>query len=438
MAHKRIFGLVAVLMVFGLASFPPGVDANGDMILVLEADGPIAPVMQGYIERGIRRAEEEGAEVLIIELNTPGGNVSITDEIVQDILNTRVPVVVYVAPAGAMAASAGTLITLAGHVAAMAPSTVIGAASPVGLGGEDLGETEGAKAEEVLAATARSLAERRGSRAQRIAVSMVTEARAVYADEALEVGLIDFIARDIPDLIRQLDGFSTEVFGQEVTLHTEGLPVERMPMNWLEKALQVATNPTLVFTLLGLGVILLLVEFSAPGGWLAGTMGFTFLVLAFYGLGVLPINWLGIGFIVLAVVLFVLEAQNPATTGLLLLAGIASMVVGGIVLFSRPEMAPFGTLSIPMVIGEAVILGILFGFVVVKGLQTTKFKPVTGAEGLIGMRGRVLEPLEPEGMVMVAGERWKAISEAGEIEKGAEVEITAVDGLRVTVRRAGD
>ncbi len=423
---------VVLFAVLVLAALPGAAQADR-LVVVLEADGPVAPVMQGYIRRGIEYAEEHAAEALIIRLNTPGGSVSTTEEIVQLIRSTRTPVVVYVAPPGAMAASAGTLITLAGHAAAMAPDTIIGAASPINLDGSDLpDETAEEKAQQVLAATARSLAERRGETAQELAVATITEARAVHAGEALEAGLIDLVSPDLDALLEALEGFTVEVFGQEVTLHTAGLPAETLALTPLEEALQVLTDPTLVFTLLSLGTLLIIIEFNAPGGWAAGSLGFVAVVLAFYGLGVLPVNWLGLAFVVLAVILFVLETQAP-THGVLSLSAGASLVAGGVILFSRPELAPFGALSLPVVVAQAAILVAVFIFFITRGVMSVKGPSVTGAEGLVGQVVEVRVPLTPEGTVFIEGERWRATSTRGHVEAGGWVRVVSVDRLHLTV-----
>ncbi|GAB4460891.1 MAG: nodulation protein NfeD [Anaerolineae bacterium] len=430
--RARTAVLLYLLLAAALA-LPGESRAAGAFVLQLDAEGPVAPVMQGYIERGIRHAEENAAEAVVLRLNTPGGSLNVTEAIVKAIRATRVPVVVYVAPQGAMAASAGTLITLAGHAAAMAPETVIGAASPINLDGSDLDSTSEAKAQEVMAATARALAERRGAAAQALAAATVTEARAVSATEAHDAGLVDFIAASMDDLLAQLDGFSVVALDQEVTLHTAGLPLETLPLSPLEQVLQVLTDPTIVFTLLSLGLTLLVVEFSAPGGWVAGTLGFACVVLALYGLGVLPINWLGVAFIVLAVVLFIIEAQNPATTGILAVSAGVTLIIGALILFSRPELAPFGELSIPVVVAQAAILTGLFLFFISRGLIEKRNPPVTGAEAMVGQVAEARTDLDPAGTVFVAGERWAAVSKGGRIRAGGKVRVTAVDNLSLTV-----
>ncbi len=402
-------------------------------VIVLEATGVVLPALAGYLERGLREADSQNAEAVVVVLDTPGGSVSATLDIVQAFRTSDVPVIVFVGPRGASAASAGMLITLAGHLAVMAPDTAIGAASPVGPQG-DLDSTSERKSREFLSAQARSLAERRGEEAVQLASDAVTRARAVSASEALQAGLVDLIAENTADLLEQVDGTGIEVNGQPRTLNTGNAQTTTIPMNVLERTLLVLTHPNIVSSLLAIGTVLIFIEIRTPGGWVAGTLGVIFLGLALYGLGVLPVNWLGLIFIVLAIALFILEIKAPAH-GALTLAGAASLAVGAIVLFSQPAMAPFGRLSIPLVIGESLLLGGIFFFLAMMALRAQSLKPTTGYPGLIGQVGRVTQDLDPVGMVQVWGERWRAESADGEtIPAGAEIEVTQAEAMRLRVR----
>ncbi|HEC23130.1 MAG TPA: nodulation protein NfeD [Chloroflexi bacterium] len=403
-------------------------------VVVLEASGPVVPPLSNYIERGLQKADERNAEVVILVLDTPGGNVNVTLEIIQAIRTSDIPVVVYVGPRGARAASAGLLITLAGHAAAMAPDTAIGASSPVGPQGQDLDQTAQEKAEEYLSAEARSLAERRGEEAVAVANAAVQEARAVSAREALDAGLVDFIAEDVNDLLDQLDGTEVEVGGRPRTLHTRNAILIPIPMSEVERALLILTDPNIVFLLLSIGITAIIVEIRSPGGWVAGTVGTICLGLALYGLGVLPVNWLGLVFIVLAFVLFILEIKAP-THGALAAAAIISMIAGAIILFSQPELAPFGHLSIPLVVGQSLAIGAIFVFLLTMAIRAQSLPPTTGYEGLIGQRGRVTRDLDPRGMVLVRGEYWQAESLSGEpVPAGSEVEVVRAERMRLWVR----
>ena len=252
------------------ASLPLSVGAQAERtVFLLTARGPLTPAMAEYLDRGLALAEQEGAGAVILQLDTPGGSVELMNRMVQAIRGSRVPIIVYVAPRGAMAASAGTVITLAGHAAAMAPETAIGAASPVGSQGEDLGETIEAKVKEILKATVRSLASRRGPEAVALAEATIDEARAVSSDEALAAGLIDFVASDLDDLLAQLDGFTVSMPDGPQVLATAGAQMVEVPQSFIEQLLQALTNPNIVCLLLSIGVQALLIELSSPGGWRA-------------------------------------------------------------------------------------------------------------------------------------------------------------------------
>lgn len=393
--------------------------------------GPVTPVLASYLDRAIASAEASAAPAVILQLDTPGGSVDITKEIVQRMQAATVPVIVYVAPAGAHAGSAGTFITLAGHAAAMAPGSSIGAASPVGTEGADLPETLKAKATNILVADIKNLAGRRGEKAVAWAEKAVAEAAAATADEALALGVIDAIARDVPDLLEKLDGKAVTVRGETVTLRLRGRPIEEIPLNPLENLLNTITNPAIAAILLTIGLNAILFELSNPGGWVAGSIGAVCLLLAFYALGTLNANWTGLGFIVLAFVLFVLDIKAP-THGVLTVAGVASFVFGAYLLFNTPELSvPWGT-----IIGLAIATGGFFAFVIAKGLWAQRQRPSTGGEGLIGAVGVVRQPLEPEGMIFVQGELWRARSASGAIPAGERVTVVGREGLVLQVRRA--
>jgi membrane-bound serine protease (ClpP class) len=435
---KRIVGEVVsavVLIALLSAVFPAGAQAETSEIVVLEAAGPVVPPFAGYIARGIAVADERNAEAVILMLDTPGGLVNVTTEIIQEIRASDVPVVVYVGPRGAQAASAGLLITLAGHAAAMAPDTAIGASSPIDSQGENLDSVAQQKAEQYLSAQARSLAERRGEAATTIASEAVTEARAVSASEALAANLVDFIADDLDDLLAQLEGFQVEVNGEVRTLAVQGAVRYPVPMSQLERALIILTDPNIVFLLLSIGVTAIIVEIRSPGGWVAGALGTASLGLALYGLGVLPVNWLGLVFVVMAFVLFLLEIKAPVH-GALTAAGVISLAVGAVVLFNQPAIAPFGQLSIPLIIGWSVLLGGLFVALVAFAIRAQLRQPTTGYEGLVGQIGRVTQDLDPVGKVLVFGERWTARSEDGRlIPAGAEVVVVSAGRMRLVVRQ---
>lgn len=406
------------------------------LVLVLVADGPLTPSMGGYLERGIRIAEVRGADALVLQLNTPGGNVDLMTDIVQDIRGSQVPVLVYVAPRGAMAASAGTVITLAGHVAAMAPETAIGAASPVGGSGEELDDTSEAKLKNILRATVRSLAERRGPEAVKLAEATIETADAASANEALAVNLVDFIAEDLESLLQQAHGFVVEVNGQSMALNTAGAQVESVDLTFIEILLDILTDPNIVFLLITIGVQAILIEISSPGGWVAGFMGVVCLSLATYGLGILPVNWFGVIFLVTAFVLFIIDIKAP-THGALTAAGIGSLIVGGLVLFNSPSVPDFSRVSVPLVILVSALTGVIFTTILGFALRAQRAPVSMGRETLAGQEGIVRVPLTPTGIIQLGGEQWTAEVEIGQehLPAGARVQVVRINGVRLIVRK---
>jgi membrane-bound serine protease (ClpP class) len=388
--------------------------------------------MVEYLTRGIDRAEDVGAEALIFQLDTPGGSIELMNRMVQAIRASEVPVIIYIAPSGAIAGSAGTVITLAGDVAVMAPETAIGAASPVGGQGEDLGETIQAKTKEILKATVRGLAERRGEEAVALAEATIEEATAVSAEEALAAGLIDFVVEDVEMLLETVDGF--ELPGEDSRrLETVDAQITEVPQRFIEQFLQILTNPNIVFLLITVGVQAVLIEISAPGGWVAGFIGVVCLALGIYGLGVLPVNWFGLIFIITAFVLFFLEVKVP-TYGALSVAGLASFIVGALVLFNSASTPSFLRVSIPLVIGTGIGTAAFFMTIIAFAIRAQMKKPETGSEALIGRSGLTRSELSPSGMVHVAGELWSAVSRSGEnIPADTQIQVVGVDGLRLEV-----
>ncbi len=404
--------------------------------LVLTIDDILMPSVQAYLRRGLDVAEQDGMEMVILQLNTPGGSIDTMQNMVEDIRASRIPVVVYVTPRGGWAASAGAVITLAGHASAMAPETAIGAASPVSGEGQDLTETMEAKAVEAMSALMRSLTTDLPPEAQELAVAMITEARAVSAEEALEIGLIDFIADDLDDLLAQLDGFNVETVDGPLTLRTGDLRTESLNMAFIEQLLQILTNTNIVFLLLSIGVQAVLIEISSPGGWVAGFIGVVCLALAAYGLGFLPVNWFGMIFIITAFVLFIVDIKAP-THGGLTAAGIGSFIVGALVLFNSPATPDFQRVSIPLVVLVAIITGATFAIIVGFALRAHKARVRTGAESMAGVTGLAVSDVTPLGQVQAAGELWtaEAVPGSGKIRKGDRVEVVKVEGLRLKVKK---
>ncbi len=401
------------------------------VVKLAKFEGPVTPVLASYIDRAIADAEAQDAAALIIELDTPGGSVDITKSITQRMTAARVPVIVYVAPSGAHAGSAGTFITLAGHLAAMAPGSSIGAASPVGSEGQDLDETLKAKATNILVADIKNLAERRGEKAVAWAERAVSEAAAATAQEALSLGVIDAVANDTDDLLRQLDGKEIRVAGEPVTLELAGATVEEVALNPFARLLNQLVNPAIAAILLTIGINAILFELSSPGGFALGLFGAVCVLLAFYALGTINANWTGLAFVILAVILFALDIKAP-THGALTVGGIASFVFGLYLLYDTSDVAvPWGP-----ILASAFATAAFFAFAIAKVMQMRHRPEFAGLTSMVGQMGVVRKPLEPEGMVMVSGELWRAESESGPLPAGAVVVITRQDGFLLRVRSA--
>jgi membrane-bound serine protease (ClpP class) len=428
--QRTIAWLVIVLMAFVFASTVSAQSSTVHAVLVT-LEGPLTPPMITYLERGLAQAQTQNAPLVIVKLNTPGGRIDFMERMVEAIRNSPVPVVVYVAPRGAIAGSAGTLITLAGHAAAMSPETAIGAASPVGEGGVDLGDTAEAKAKEALKALARALAERRGAEAVALAEATIENAKAASAEEARAAGLIDIVANDLPDLMRQLDERVVQVQGQPRTLLTSGLIVDDVPMTLVESVLNLLVDPNLVSILLSLGTLLIIIEVQTPGGWIAGISGAVCLLFAFYGLGALPVNWFGIVFVALAFALFIAEIATPATFGALTAGGALSLIVGLLILFNSPGSLPFLRVNVPLVIGMAVAMAATSLLVMGYALRTTRRPVITGSQTLIGQAGE----MRTANSAQVGSELWTVEPDAGTLNIGDKIVVTAVKGLKLLVRK---
>lgn len=428
--------LMAAWVISGCVGSSASETGDPNKVLLLETSGPISSAMADYLGRGLDQAVEDKAEAVIFMLNTPGGAVSTMNDMVQRIRNSSVPVIVYVAPQGGMAASAGTVITLAGHLSAMAPETAIGAASPVDLQGGDIPETALRKEIEMLRATVRTLAENRPAAAVQLAENTIINARAVSASEALAIGLVDIMAEDVDDLLEQANGHEVQVKGETHLLETSGVEVETVPETFIDLLLNILTNPNIVFILLNIGVLAVLLEISNPGGWLAGFIGVICLALAVYGLGLLPVNWFGLVFILLAFALFILELKTPVH-GALTAAGIGAFIAGALILFNSVRAPEFQPVSIPLIVISGVATGLMFTVILGIALRAQRTPIQTGHESFVGQTGIVRTELNPRGQVQIAGELWTAELLPGEeaARRGERVEVVEVDGLRLRVRR---
>jgi membrane-bound serine protease (ClpP class) len=430
---------ILVVILFAVFSFVfQSVHAQSDkpLVIVMTADGSIGAPMAEYFRRGIQTAEQENAEALIIQLNTPGGFISAMEEINSEIRASSVPVIIYVSPSGGMAASAGAIITMAGHASAMAPDTIIGASSPVDSDGGDLDETMKSKEMEALSASVRTYTNSRGEEATKLAVSMITEARAVTEQEALKAGLIDFVVDNVDDLLEALDGFTVQMSDGPRTLHTTSAHTEPLAMSFIEQLLLFITNPNIVFSLLSVGTMAILIEISSPGGWVAGFIGVVCVTVALYGIGLLSVNWFGSLFLITAFVLFILDIKAP-THGALTAAGVASFIIGALVLFNSPGVPQFQRVSVPLVIGVGLFLGLLFFGILMIALRARHTPIKMGAESYAGMTGTVKSWHEANGQVQVDSELWSAEKADGSdsISKGDRIEVVKMDGLKLVVKK---
>jgi membrane-bound serine protease (ClpP class) len=388
-------------------------------------------VIADYIDRGISQAEEDGATVCIIELDTPGGLLDSTDRIVSKIMNAKVPIVVYVSPINAWAASAGTFITLSAHIAAMTPGTTIGAAHPVAGGGEEIPEDQMQKIVEFSAKWMETIAEKRGRNIEEARLA-VTESKSFSDSEALEYNLIDLRADSLESLISQINGWKvTLASGEEVTIDTTDYVQTRNEMNDIEKFLQTISDPNIAYILFTLATIGLITEISSPGMVFPGVIGGISLLLAFYSLGVLNAYWGGIALILLAVGLFIAE-YFTASFGLLTAGGIASLVIGSLILFSH---SPGVEVSRGLIAGVTAGVTAFAIFVIGAIIRGQRRRKATGAEGMIGETAIAKTPLDPTGTVLAQGELWTAASEGGKVAPGEEVVISRVEGLKLWVTK---
>lgn len=430
----RIMRIIFLLGLLITASISITAQAASPTIVLLTIDGVINPVLADYIERGIEDAEDSNATVVIIQMDTPGGLDTAMRDIIQAIVNARVPVVVYVSPSGARAASAGVFITIAAHVAVMAPNTAIGAASPVSLGPEGEQQMSETMKEKVLndaAAYIRSIAEAHG-RNMEWAEKAVREAVSATEQEALKLNVIDMVVPTLDSLIAQLDGREiTLLDGRVVTIDTQDATIQDLSMSTIESFLYAISDPNIALLLLSLATLGILIEITNPGLIFPGVVGAICGLLAFYSLGQLPVNIAGILLIVLAFGLFIAEIFTTSF-GLLTGGGIISLVLGALILF--PLGTPFAV-NPWFITGMAITIALVFVFVISHVIRVHRRQAYTGREELIGKTAIVKVALNPEGMVLFKGERWTAEVDEGRVKPGEEVVITKYDSLKLYVTR---
>jgi membrane-bound serine protease (ClpP class) len=396
-------------------------------IITIKADGVVNPVMSEFISLSIDEAAREGADALVIELDTPGGLDASMRNIVQDIIASEIPVIVYVSPSGARAASAGVFITLSAHVAAMAPGTNIGAAHPVGLGGK-MDKTMLEKAENDAAAYIKSLAEKRGRNAE-WAEKAVRESVSITEKEALKLNVIDISSPNLTSLLESIDNRTVELSIGKHTIKTKGIPVRQKEMGFRHKILNIISDPNIAYVLMMLGFYGLFFELTNPGAIFPGVFGFISLILAFYSFQTLPVNYAGLLLIILAIILFILEI-TIVSHGLLTIGGIISMIIGSLMLFESPQ--PFFQLSLKVILPAVFLTALFFSLSIWLAVKAYRRKPKTGVEGLIGITGTAKTDIYNEGMVFVHGEIWRAWSDIP-IKAGEKVIVEKVEELKLKV-----
>lgn len=421
---KNVLSLLLLLFV----PFFAAENLNAE-IIVINVEGIVNPVMSEFITKSIDEAEKEKANVLVIELDTPGGLDTSMRSIVKRIIASEVPVVVYVSPSGARAASAGVFITIAAHVAAMAPGTNIGAAHPVGVGGK-MDKTMEEKAVNDAAAYIKSLAEKRGRNAE-WAEKAVRESVSVTEQEALKLNVINIVAPDIKSLLGAIDQQEVQVSSGKQIIQTKEVKIRYKEMGLRHKVLDIISDPNIAYLLMLVGFYGIFFELTNPGVVLPGVLGAFSLILALYSFQTLPVNYAGLLLIILAIVLFILEIKITSF-GMLTIAGLISMTIGSIMLFDSP--LPFLQLSLKVILPAVMITTLFFSLTVYLAVKAFKQKPVTGAEGLIGLEGEARTDVHHKGQVFVNGELWQAWSDEP-VSAGEKIIVEQVVNLKLKVRK---
>ncbi len=427
-----VLGVLGACLLFGGLS--PSLAQPGEHVDLITVEGVIDPFTAQYVERGLDIAQRDGAQCLVIELDTPGGSDVPMRVIVQEMLNSSVPIVVYVAPAGARAGSAGVFITLAANIAAMAPGTNIGAAHPVAMPGTEITEIMEQKTTSDAAAYVRAVAEKRGRNAE-WAEKAVRESASIIAREAVEYQVVDLTADDLMDLLDKIDGREVITADGPVTLSTRDAPVRTIGMNFAENFLHVIVDPNIAYLLLSIGTLALVAEFYHPGAILPAVTGGICLILAFVAFGSLPVNWGGVALIVLAVILFVVDIKVAGF--MLSVGGAIAFVLGSLMLFSpfappSPTM-PHLTVSWPLIVLMTVTIASFFLFALSAGIRAQRAKVASGIESMVGATGIATMDLEPWGTVQVKSELWSAVAEEGSIKKGEQIRVVGTKGVRLRV-----
>ncbi len=418
------------LAILGIPGFgTPGIALAENEVFIIELEGPISPGTAMYVVRGLEKAATQGAGLAILRLDTPGGLGSSMRTIIKAILNSPIPVAVWVGPSGAGAASAGVMITVAAHIATMAPGTNIGAAHPVTAGGKDIDKTMSEKVVNDMAAYARGIAADKGRNGEWVEKA-IRESVSITADEALEINVIDLVVKDIDELLQKIDGREVSVPGGKITLKTADLKKTYFRPSWRDKVLKTISDPNIAYILMMIGLAGLYFELSHPGAIFPGVIGAISLILAFFSFQTLPVNYAGLLLIALAIIFFIVEIK-VTSYGVLSIGGLISLTIGSIMLFEDVGV------SLKLMLPTILLVGGFF--VVVAGLafRAMRARPMSGMDGLLGEVGMVKERIDPEGLIFVHGEYWRA--KAGErVEPGEKVKVEGVEGLILSVKKTSN
>jgi len=428
--ERKYWFLIFFLLGIFLLTIPWPSPAQKKQVDVIRINDAITPAVADFISKSIEQATKNRAECLVIEMDTPGGLDMSMRDIIKDIMNADLPVIVYVAPSGARAASAGVFITLAADIAAMAPGTNIGAAHPVAVGGGKMDRTMTDKVVNDAVAYIQSIAEKKG-RNVKWAAQAVRESVSIPEKEALRIKIIDLIAKDLNDLLEKIDGKSVEKPRGTIKLATKGLRTNVMEMGFRQRFLAVLSNPNIAYILMMIGLVGLYFELSNPGAIFPGVIGGICLILAFFAFRTLPVNYAGVLLILLGVFLFIAEIK-VASYGLLTVGGLVSLALGSIMLFESP--IPALRASLTVIIPTVLFTGAFFIFAVTMAIKAQLAKPATGSEGLVGETGVAQSRISPEGKVFIHGEFWNAYADEV-IEAGEKIRVLKTEGLKVKVEK---
>lgn len=426
---KRFYLFILSIFIL-LSAGIPAYSQEKAPVYIIEVDGIINPATSKFITESIDQAVEKGAQCLIIQLDTPGGLMESMRLIIKKIMTSAIPVIVYVSPSGGRAASAGVFITMAAHIAVMAPGTHIGAAHPVSLGEGKESKTMSEKIVNDTVSYIKTIAKTRGRNVE-WGEKAVRKSVSITEEEAAKLNVIDFISPDIQDLLGKIDGKVIKFDGVTRTLLTKGVKPRSLEMSWRYRFLDIISNPSIAYILLMLGIYGIFFELSNPGAILPGVVGGIFLILAFYALQMLPINFAGLALILFAIILFIAEIK-VVSHGLLSVAGVISLFLGSLMLIESPT--EYMRISLSVIIPAVGVSAGFFIFAVTKAIRARLTKPTTGKEGIIGEIGTVVVSLAPEGKVAIHGEYWKAESDQP-IDVGEKIQVISVNNLILKVKK---